>query len=214
MPRTEQDQPRSYPLQEWKVENFKSIASADLKIAPLNVVVGSNSSGKSSLLQSILLFVQAAQASSTGDNFPLNGPLVSIGDFDGMLTAGAASGRTIIAGTLLGSVASRWSPYGMWGREVNHVHWDITFQGKAENEPGAAQIAQVNVETHVGDLSEHGPGVNISLRRRQPSPGDVEALEAGQSLSPVRVSVAFEGTLSSGDGVPEAFGVPPVSWRV
>ena len=56
-------QPNRKPtfLESWRMENFKSIKSAEVTFKPLTVLVGPNSAGKSSLLQSILLFAQNAQ---------------------------------------------------------------------------------------------------------------------------------------------------------
>jgi hypothetical protein len=48
-------------LRSWKIESFKSVAhNAHIDLAPLTVVVGANSSGKSTLIQSILLMAQNA----------------------------------------------------------------------------------------------------------------------------------------------------------
>ncbi|MGP5928757.1 DUF3696 domain-containing protein [Corynebacterium glyciniphilum] len=62
----------------WTVENFKSIkkASLDLKDGGVTLLAGVNSSGKSSLIQSLLL---AAQSSYHSGGFVLNGPLVRLG---------------------------------------------------------------------------------------------------------------------------------------
>ena len=42
------------PLRAWKVQNFKSIREAELSFAPLTILVGANSSGKTSLIQSMI----------------------------------------------------------------------------------------------------------------------------------------------------------------
>ena len=42
------------PLAEIRLENFKSVTDATVELRPLSVVVGRNSSGKSTLLQSVL----------------------------------------------------------------------------------------------------------------------------------------------------------------
>ena len=76
-------------LRRWRLRNFKSVEDQELSFGPLNVLVGSNSSGKSSLLQSIVLWVQAAQAQSSGLPFPLNGPLMRLGNFDDVVHADA-----------------------------------------------------------------------------------------------------------------------------
>lgn len=57
-------------LRTWAVRNFKSIAEMDpLDLAPLTIVAGANNSGKSSLLQSILLISQTLR--NTRDAPPL-----------------------------------------------------------------------------------------------------------------------------------------------
>ena len=72
-------------LKKWRIRNFKSIKSAEIELAPLTVLVGANSAGKSSLLQSILLMAQNASQdaeivtlSSRGSIF-FNGQLVELG---------------------------------------------------------------------------------------------------------------------------------------
>lgn len=74
-------QPQYPSLRSWKLRNFKSVANADLELAPLTLVVGANSAGKSSLLQSILIMAQASSEQTPG-GFPLNGPLVGLGAFE------------------------------------------------------------------------------------------------------------------------------------
>ena len=46
-------------LRRWRIASFKSVKNlVDVDLAPLTVVVGANSSGKSTLIQSILLTAQ------------------------------------------------------------------------------------------------------------------------------------------------------------
>ena len=73
-------------IKSWHLENFKSIKSADVVFAPLTVIVGMNSSGKSSLIQSILLMAQNARTSLqnrelSNRSLDLNGVLVGLGTF-------------------------------------------------------------------------------------------------------------------------------------
>lgn len=62
---------------EWKIRNFKSIdeASINLDISKNAIIAGPNSSGKSSIIQSILLAAQSSQY-----KIELNGHLFSFGD--------------------------------------------------------------------------------------------------------------------------------------
>ena len=66
----------------WTVENFKSIrGQLTLPLAPLTIMVGANSSGKSSILQSILLVKQTLQHAAPERAIALNGPLLKLGTF-------------------------------------------------------------------------------------------------------------------------------------
>ena len=74
------------PLAEIRLENFKSVSSATVALRPLSVVVGRNSSGKSTLLQSVLALAQAVRNKSNSSQFPLNGEYVRLGTFSEVLS--------------------------------------------------------------------------------------------------------------------------------
>lgn len=71
-----------YRLRRIELQDFKSVAQASVKLRPLTVVVGANSSGKSTLLQSILAVTQAVRTGANAAEFPLNGEFVRLGTFD------------------------------------------------------------------------------------------------------------------------------------
>ena len=108
------------PIRQWRIRNLKAVEKADLDLAYLTVMVGSNSSGKSTVLQSILLAVQAAQAQTQGDAFPLNGLLAQLGEFKDAHSAFARSTSSSIGGvfSLDGARKDRWV-----------VDWGIEFKG-------------------------------------------------------------------------------------
>ena len=69
-------------LKTWHLENFKSYRNPPIfKLGPINILSGANSSGKSSLIQSILLLKQTLQYGSSGRSLTLNGPLLRLGSF-------------------------------------------------------------------------------------------------------------------------------------
>lgn len=74
-------------LKSWSIENFKPIVnSGTLQFAPVTVLAGRNSSGKSSLIQSILMVAQTL-ANQLPDRALLpNGPLVQLGTFESILS--------------------------------------------------------------------------------------------------------------------------------
>ncbi|MFE5786274.1 AAA family ATPase [Rhodococcus erythropolis] len=73
---------------EWHVADFKGIIGCDLSLAPgtTTILTGTNSSGKTSLLQSLLLLRQSGQ---TDDGIVLNGPLVRLGKASDLVRSGA-----------------------------------------------------------------------------------------------------------------------------
>lgn len=75
----------------WRVKDFKGLKSAeiDIRVGKATVLTGVNSSGKSSVIQSLLLTAQSVQ----GENQTvLNGPLVRLGDAQDLVRDGSESG--------------------------------------------------------------------------------------------------------------------------
>jgi len=73
-------------LKSWSIENFKPIVdSGELKLAPVTVFAGLNSSGKSSLLQSILMISQTLSSRVLDRPLLPNGPIVQLGTFEDIL---------------------------------------------------------------------------------------------------------------------------------
>ena len=60
---------------------FKSVNHARIDLAPLSVIVGKNSSGKSTLLQPILAISQAVRSQEPAEKTLLNGSLLKLGAF-------------------------------------------------------------------------------------------------------------------------------------
>lgn len=90
----------AYPLRSLKLKNFKSIANVAVEFKPLTVLVGMNSSGKSSLLQAIRFLSQTAEAHEVGVEVPLNGTKVRLGTLDDVRTAGT-DGRVSFQAALI-----------------------------------------------------------------------------------------------------------------
>ena len=88
-------------LTNWRIEGFKAIRSMiELPLAPLTIFTGSNSSGKSTVLQSMLVIAQTLQ--HRNHNIPLitNGALLSLGGFDDILNDESKSRKLTIGFTL------------------------------------------------------------------------------------------------------------------
>lgn len=69
-------------LLNWQIRDFKSFKGHnEFPLAPITILCGANSSGKSSVIQSMLLIKQTLQHSAAGRAIALNGPLVRLGSF-------------------------------------------------------------------------------------------------------------------------------------
>ena len=157
------------PLRSWRVRNFKSITCAQVDLSPLTVFVGANSSGKSSLLQSILLVVQAMQGQSGEEHLPLNGPYVELGEFDDVRHAGAtARDRIGLGGTFALSAPERHvrparireGDRDCMQRTV--MEWDVELLNTGrENLPGRARLRGLRFSIGSGhgqgSMSNNGP---------------------------------------------------------
>ena len=89
--------PTSTQISNVVLSDFKSVAAAHVALGPLSIVVGRNSSGKSSLIQSILLATQHLTNKYANDRkISLNQHLVRLGTFSQVHRRGATSPHTVI----------------------------------------------------------------------------------------------------------------------
>ncbi len=85
-------------LKSWELENFKSVNNRiSLELAPLTVFAGANSSGKSTIIQSILLTTQTIQSQVRSRPVVLNGHIVRLGAFNDIIS-NLAKSQTISIG--------------------------------------------------------------------------------------------------------------------
>lgn len=84
-------------IKTWNVSNFKSVhEETELEFGPLTILAGANSSGKSTIIQSILLIAQTLAHKGGSRPIVLNGSLVSLGQFDDLKTNGSSSDQITI----------------------------------------------------------------------------------------------------------------------
>jgi AAA15 family ATPase/GTPase len=68
-------------LKKLSIENFKAFKTCTLELAPLTILIGENSSGKSSLLQALLLLKQTLESPPGGGILNLNSHYVQFHQF-------------------------------------------------------------------------------------------------------------------------------------
>lgn len=76
---------RQLGLFNWKINNFRSIGAGEksqsLELAPLTIICGENSSGKSTILNSILFITQMFSDSDDETHINQQGSLINLGEF-------------------------------------------------------------------------------------------------------------------------------------
>ncbi|MFL2002209.1 AAA family ATPase [Microbacterium sp. A1-JK] len=96
--------PITQQLMSWTVRNFKAIEFAETPLTGLVALAGANSSGKSSLLQSLLLLAQSGDQEVT-----LNGSLVRLGTPRDVVRAGATALSIACSATVeVGKEVAEW----------------------------------------------------------------------------------------------------------
>ena len=139
-------------LSRWSMRNFKAAARVDVPLAPLTVLVGANSAGKSSLIQSILLFRQAqTDPHQPSDLIALNGAWTHLGSFDEVLSVHCDPRRDQIE--LGGTVEVQPG-----GRKYS---WRSSFGAPRREWLGSLQVTSTSIAA-----SGNGPRVVGRLDRR------------------------------------------------
>jgi len=134
-------------LKNWSIENFKPIVnSGELKLAPVTILAGLNSSGKTSLLQSILMIAQTLSNQVVDRPLILNGPTVRLGTFEDVLSDFSAT-RSITCAFELGEsyepdVEDPLDFGGSWNHKVK-----VQFSSANENSTSSAiEAAKVIID--------------------------------------------------------------------
>jgi len=100
-----------------RLKNFKAWKdTGDLALKPVTMLLGTNSSGKSSLIQSLLLLKQTVQSPDRSIHLNLGGDehndLFSFGDFDNVLSQASGAEREFIIDFAFRSSAQSLIPHG------------------------------------------------------------------------------------------------------
>lgn len=134
--------------------NFKSVVDQEVDLALLTLLVGENSSGKSSILQALRLVQQAVRTKNTGDYFPLNGDSIQMGTIDEIRTSGAKKSAPV--------------SIGITGNCCNVIsNWKASFSGIVASEPGFTNLKSLHIETQ--DINKDTKSI-LSLRRNRNKP--------------------------------------------
>lgn len=136
-------------INKWILDNFKSInEEKKLPFRPLTIFTGANSSGKSTILQSILLVTQTLQDSIPSRSIVLNGWFKKFGSYDDIVHR-RDFGKDIKIGFELSgdyNVISRHS-FGLWDDELRSVDCSFTVASNNVKEDLLPYLKELKLET-------------------------------------------------------------------
>lgn len=179
-------------ISSWTLKNFKSVKSAKVDLSPLTIVVGKNSSGKSSLIQSILLLSQNNSRSrmTTAIEDPegkldLNGVLVNLGTFAEVVNDSADRREIEIGGTLrMGkqeedtnrrALSVNRTLDSLFPESEKEISWQMTLRSQQKREQQNSGFAKVKKSS-----------IEVSLDQRE-----IQKIEATDVFSPNPESEQF-----------------------
>ena len=168
-----------------RVSNFKSAkGTSTLELGRLTFLTGANSSGKSTIIQSILVLAQTAMSRADDRRLILNGPLARLGRFDDVVSHDA-TGRTIGLGIDLDLGGSLMSPalarrarllalrhFGNRAQNEISISLDVTFSTprRAPKASEGAKERRIRLDTSSVQMfherrPEDFPRYSITLKR-------------------------------------------------
>ena len=224
-----QSQRAAAPLAEIRLENFKSVTDATVELRPLSVVVGRNSSGKSTLLQSVLALAQAVRNKSNSSQFPLNGEYVRLGTFGEVLSFQNSSDKPEIAIGFSVSADSRQPRFrsnrtNRDGDQQNLISWTGHLTAPEESSNGFATLSafEFGISTTSGSIKGSEVSLDVSsvrgeIERQGPWPVAVDPryFRPDRSLLWVdgRIVDLTSGKSSRVDSVTVTGGLPSAAFR-
>jgi len=146
-------------LRKWSLTNFKSFnGKTEIDLAPITVLAGANSSGKSTIIQSLLLLKQTLQYVPVTRALGLNGPLLKLGKFDDIKNI-SSSAHTIEFGWEIDELMRYRSPN-------TPASYYMHFPARL----GSAEFAiSFGLEPEVTKTSASPPQMTANLRQLQPA---------------------------------------------
>lgn len=164
-------------LNHLKLENFKIWRSTGpVRLAPLTLLLGTNSSGKSSLIQSLLLMRQTVKGNDAGLDLNLGNPdagdTVTMGQFRDLLCRHGQATETTLDNQV--GIEFRWQPHGATTADTT------LFSARYRAGPaGSAELEALR-------LGQDGQGFAVQRRK-----AGIYRLSLGSQASPVGQSAAF-----------------------
>ena len=143
-------------IKEWKLDNFKSIdQEKDLEFRPLTIFTGANSSGKSTILQSILLVTQTLQSPIASRSILLNGWFKKFGSYSDVVNHRDYNKNIKIGFTIQNSeeeIRSDYYPRFQFGEEINTAQCEFEVSSDGQEECLQPVLENTHIEATFGKI--------------------------------------------------------------
>jgi predicted ATPase len=156
-------------IKKWNLTNFKSVLKkTELEFEPLTIFAGANSSGKSTIIQSILLATQTIQNNVTSRSVVLNGHISKFGSYNDILSHDCKNNEIEIGFTLEPYYQSNLSGidihnyFSPFDKELKKI--DLSFNFFSETN----QISQLNPtlsKVEITSFDEENKKQKISIKK-------------------------------------------------
>lgn len=194
-------------ITKWKLYNFKSIKKeTELEFAPLTILAGANSCGKSTILQSILLICQTLKSETISKSVVLNGQLLKLGQFDDIKSFESTSDQILVGWELEPireesslssfSLRSQSMPYYRDKTQIKWVSGNIAFDVKSSI---PQELLQLNPQLfsfamQAENISEDKVPVqsNLNILSRIYTPTDKDNIANDINLEGLNFQVSFD----------------------
>ena len=143
-------------IKEWKLDNFKSIdQEKDLEFRPLTIFTGANSSGKSTILQSILLVTQTLQSPIASRSILLNGWFKKFGNYSDVVNRREFNKKIKIGFTIQNSeeeVRNEYYPRFQLGEDINTAQCEFEVSSDGIEECLQPVLEYTRIEATYGKI--------------------------------------------------------------
>jgi predicted ATPase len=165
-------------INKWKLFNFKSVRDETMiELKPLTILAGANSSGKSTVLQSMLLIAQTLYSRVSSKSVILNGTLTRLGQFDDLRSFGSEATQILIGWELSTNYqALRESVQILRSAEkLETIICDISFE--ADPSRGESNISQLHPRLFSCQITATGEGHKVWLSASRHSLFEASSLQ-------------------------------------
>lgn len=152
-------------IKEWKLDNFKSIdEEKDLEFRPLTIFTGANSSGKSTILQSILLVTQTLQSPIASRSILLNGWFKKFGTYSDIVNRRDYNKKIKIGFKLSNDGYSEKEEMRRryrYGEDVRNVECEFVLSSEGNAESLQPLLQHTHLVTNTSDRKESKDELDI-----------------------------------------------------